>query len=439
MQHARLSPSKGHRWVLCPASVNREAPLPDKKDTFHSAEGTIAHQLLEEVLKEKSKLVHIIKAATENKIMEQNDVKVPITQEMVDAVSVAVHYVRQIQNVEDTLLSVENSVSMGVSLDREHVDDCFGTLDIALLHKESRILEIIDYKHGKGVDVSPVNNIQLILYTLGYLRHCASGSVEKVRMTIIQPRIHGSEPIKSVDMSLEDLMQWKSYLTTAAKKTDDPKALAIPGESQCRWCKCNGRCPEQVALLIQTLFKGLTPHEDPEQIELMNNTPNLEIDDVADMLALRKFIEAYLSALEERMVDYLESGGVHQDWKMVEGRSTRIWALEDSDIVSKLQKIYKLKTDQIYKRILLGPARVEKLILAQKLQPKRLEKFRALIKKPAGKPTLALASDNRKGLPYGPTIFDDLDPELLASIEPQILKDHEVAEDAEGSEFNFLE
>src|SRR5262245_50997764 len=47
--HALLSPSSSHRWMVCPGSVGLTKDLPDI-DTVYSREGMFAHSLAAELL-----------------------------------------------------------------------------------------------------------------------------------------------------------------------------------------------------------------------------------------------------------------------------------------------------------------------------------------------------------------------------------------------------
>src|SRR5574343_1033703 len=50
MAHARLSPSKAKRWMLCPASADREAAIPETERSIAADQGTNAHAVLEAAL-----------------------------------------------------------------------------------------------------------------------------------------------------------------------------------------------------------------------------------------------------------------------------------------------------------------------------------------------------------------------------------------------------
>jgi len=49
--HAKLSPSKRHRWGACPGSVREEAAYPEDRSGPAAIDGTHSHTLLEHCVK----------------------------------------------------------------------------------------------------------------------------------------------------------------------------------------------------------------------------------------------------------------------------------------------------------------------------------------------------------------------------------------------------
>ena len=49
--HAKLSPSKRHRWAACPGSVREEAAYPEQPSGAAAIDGTRSHTLLEYCIK----------------------------------------------------------------------------------------------------------------------------------------------------------------------------------------------------------------------------------------------------------------------------------------------------------------------------------------------------------------------------------------------------
>ena len=85
----------------------------------------------------------------------------------------------------------------------DYVPDAFGTSDATII--ADGLMEVIDFKYGKGVRVSAVDNEQMKIYALGaYLMHCFEYGINRVRMTIVQPRI---DNLSEFEMSVDDLLR----------------------------------------------------------------------------------------------------------------------------------------------------------------------------------------------------------------------------------------
>ncbi len=86
------------------------------------------------------------------------------------------------QTCSDPVVLIEQRVDFS-----HWVQDGFGTADCILIADGT--LNICDYKHGKGVEVSAEQNPQMMLYALGTLEiFDGIYDIDTVRMTIFQPR-----------------------------------------------------------------------------------------------------------------------------------------------------------------------------------------------------------------------------------------------------------
>ena len=82
----------------------------------------------------------------------------------------------------DPLILVEHRLDYS-----EYVPGGFGTGDLVIV--ADGVLEIIDFKGGRGVRVDADHNSQLMLYALGALTEFdALYDIQSIRMTIVQPR-----------------------------------------------------------------------------------------------------------------------------------------------------------------------------------------------------------------------------------------------------------
>lgn len=107
----------------------------------------------------------------------------------------------------------------------KYVESGFGTGDCVLIADGT--LNIVDYKHGKGVEVSADHNPQMMLYALGALEiFDALYDIDTVTMTIYQPR---RSNVSTYTVSTAELLEWAE---TVLKPT---AALAFSGEGEFHW------------------------------------------------------------------------------------------------------------------------------------------------------------------------------------------------------------
>ena len=171
-KHATLSASSSHRWLNCPPSA-RLCEAYEDKGSDYAAEGTEAHALCEYQLKQS------LGIPAENPIENLTWYNT----EMEDCAAGYAAYVVELleaarQTCADPVVLIEQRVDFS-----RWVKDGFGTADCILI--ADGVLNIVDYKHGKGVKVSAEKNPQMMLYALGSLEiFDGIYDIETVRMTI---------------------------------------------------------------------------------------------------------------------------------------------------------------------------------------------------------------------------------------------------------------
>ncbi len=192
-KHATLSASSSHRWLNCPPSA-RLCEAYEDKGSDYAAEGTEAHALCEYQLKRS------LGIPAENPIENLTWYNT----EMEDCAAGYAAYVVELleaakQTCTDPVVLIEQRVDFS-----RWVKDGFGTADCILI--ADGVLNIVDYKHGKGVRVSAEKNPQMMLYALGSLEiFDGIYDIESVRMTIYQPRLSN---ISVSEMSQTALLEW---------------------------------------------------------------------------------------------------------------------------------------------------------------------------------------------------------------------------------------
>lgn len=370
-KHALLSPSAAHRWINCTAAPRLEAGVTDKGSDY-AAEGTLAHAYCAYKLKE---FLGMPTDSEAKEIAELNDRY--HTGEMDEYTDTYKTIVLEKFNVaraktKDALLLIETRLDFS-----EYVPDAFGTADAIIIADGT--MEVIDFKYGKGVKVSAVDNPQMKIYALGaYEKFSFEYKIGTVRMTIIQPRI---ENLSVSELSVSELMAWTDGVLTPkaqqAYKGDGPQ---VPGD-WCQFCKVKSNC----RALTQKCIDVATNNPDPKLI-----SPDELATDVLPILAT---VKTWLAGVEDYALQQALSGVQLPGWKVVEGRSVR--KITDQDGAALALNKAGYKTTEIYK-----PQELRTITDLEKLTGKK--QFAAIcgdyIEKPQGKPTLAPESDKRPAI-----------------------------------------
>ena len=369
--HALLSPSAAHRWINCTAAPRLEADVEDKGSEF-AAEGTLAHAYCAQKLKaflglptedEAKEIAELNDRYHTGEMDEYTDTYKTIVLEKYNAARA---------KTKDALLLIETRLDFS-----EYVPDAFGTADAIIIADGT--MEVIDFKYGKGVKVSAEDNSQMKIYALGaYEKFSFEYKIDRVRMTIIQPRI---ENFSEWELSVSELMAWTdSVLTPKAQQAYKGDGPQVPGD-WCQFCKVKSNC----RALTQKCIEAAKNHPDPKLI-----SPDELAADVLPMLAT---VKTWLAGVEDYALQQALSGVQLPGWKIVEGRSVRKITDPEAAAVALNQAGYK--TTEIYK-----PQELRTITELEKMAGKK--NFAAIcgefIDKPQGKPTLAPESDKRPAI-----------------------------------------
>lgn len=379
-QHALLSPSAAHRWLNCPAAPRLEADVKDEGSDF-AAEGTLAHAYCALKLKE------FLKLPTDGEVEEINSLHDKYyageMEEYTDTYKTIVleKYIAAKQMTPDALLLIETRLDFS-----EYIPDAFGTADAIIIADGT--MEVIDFKYGKGVRVSAKRNAQMMIYALGaYSRFAFDYRIDRVRMTIVQPRI---DNLSEYELTAKELESWaEAELKPKAKIAYEGNGQQKPG-AWCQFCKVKNSCrvlAGKCQQAVKTDAKLLTPEELAK-----------------DILPLLPIVKTWLAGVEDYALQQALGGVQLPGWKIVEGRSIRRITDPDGAVTALNQAGYK--TTELYK-----PQELRTITELEKLVGKK--QFAALcgeyIDKPAGKPTLAPDSDKRPAINPAVDDFKDID------------------------------
>lgn len=399
--HALLSPSAAERWLHCTPAPRLEADLPETTSNY-AEEGTLAHKVCDLFAQKK---FTIMKLSTYKAALKKLKAD-PLWQDEMTATATT-----YVEHLTENSMKFEHAPYMAfeVKVDiSDFVPEAFGRCDCVMIGGDELI--ITDYKHGKGVPVSPEGNPQMMLYALGALklyRPIYGDAIQRVTMYIDQPRL---DSYSGHTLTVEELLAW-------GENTVKPKAAIAhmgmgdfaPGE-WCRFCRakaqCRARAGAHTALedfkdckaIPGTLADDLIKVGEAHGVEGM--PPLLTDDEVGDLLTRGRALVDWYNSLEEYALSALLKGGAIAGHKVVEGTSKTTFA-PDYDTAATVLVAAGFKKATLYRQTPETLANLDKLVGGR---PKLKELLGDHLYKPPGKPALAPESDKRP--PYSPAAAD---------------------------------
>ena len=388
--HALLSPSAASRWINCTPAPRLEAELPEHPSKY-AAEGTLAHSVCELLARKK---FTIVKPSAHNAALKKLKKHELWNDEML---TTAVTYV---DHLMERFMAFPNKpyIVFEVKVDiTDYAPEAFGTCDCVMIGGEDLI--ITDYKHGKGVPVSPESNPQMMLYALGALklyRPIYGDAIKRVSMYIDQPRLNS---YGGYSMTVDELLAW------GENEVKQKAALAFAGlgsfnpGDHCQFCRAKAQCRAHadVHTALEDFKDALLPTPENQQ---RTDAPLLTDAEIGDLLVRGKALVDWYKGLEKYALATLLNGGTIPGYKAVEGTSKTTFAPDYATAAAVL-------IEAGYDRALLYREAPETLDALDKLvggRAKLQELLGEHLYKPAGKPTLAPESDKRP--PYSSAAAD---------------------------------
>ena len=377
-KHALLGASSSARWLVCTPSARLEAMFPDEQSPY-AAEGTVAHDLAESILR------HKLEGKKAPKLDDYSAEMIEAVNRYVDVCEEKVNEARARSSDAETMIEARLDFS-------RWVPEGFGTGDMVIV--ADGILEVIDLKYGKGVPVSAVENTQMRLYALGaYDVNEYLYDIKTVRMTIVQPRL---DSVSTDEMSLEELLDWGEDIKPIAQRAFNGEGECTPCD-YCNFCKARHTCRALADTCLDTFYKN-----GGKLNQLLTDR------EVSDILAMKDLIAKWIKGVYDFAYEKALSG--EKQWpgyKLVEGTSRR--TITDPDAAAKTLLDNGYKEEDIYKpRELEGITNLQK-VLGKKGVTKYLEAF---IDKPEGKPTLVPDSDKRPAINTVETMMNEFEDEV---------------------------
>ncbi|WP_288339041.1 DUF2800 domain-containing protein [uncultured Allobaculum sp.] len=356
--HAKVTASGSHRWLHCPASVERESHFPDRSSPA-AAEGTEAHALAEK------KLCAWKKNGRRQRFKHDDEVMQEATDGYRDYVIELVNQLKE--EGADPELNIEVQLDLS-----DWIPEGFGTSDACIVSTDC--LHIVDLKYGKGVKVDAPENPQMRLYALGAVAlFWPIYEFSKVKTHIYQPRL---DHISTEEISVEDLLAWGETVKPTAKKAFDGCEEAHSGE-WCTFCRCRDVCRTRAQ----------------EMFEVIKDQPDkmfMTLEEVAAYLPQLDDAIKWAKGLQDYALERARSGEKVPGYKLVEGRSVRK-VKDPGELACRLQEA-GYGPDLIWK-----PLELQTLTNLEKLVGKKTfaTDYKDYLEKPKGKPVLVPESDKR--------------------------------------------
>lgn len=379
-KHSRFAPSSLERILACPRSVLlTDAIGAVGTSSKYAAEGSVAHTVAEAYLRSEQ-------PAAVGEVVEYEGHAILVDDAVHEHGKAYAAYVRALlrENYHGVLF-VEETVRLDEVVGPDA--DMYGHLDAAVWHPTSGVLHIIDYKYGAGVRVEPFDNPQLKAYALGamYSLGIAPGAVRTVKLHVYQPRMNN---IEHDTIPAIDLLIWGAEVlapTITAILQNDVRNEYTTGD-HCRWCPALAHCPairERANRAAQAAFAS--PDATPRALS------TAELADVLDEIDV---IEPWLDAArEEAKRRAIEDHDIAPRYKLVEGRSSRVWRGDVTTLPPRLRKLGLKKADIFTDPAIRSVAQIETRL--KKLKTARLDLFGELWEKKSGAPSLVKETNPR--------------------------------------------
>lgn len=340
--HAVLSPSKSKQWLACPPSARLNQKLSERlgdKSSPYAEEGTKAHSLAE--LKLRRELGEINQFLFDEQVKGLGEIPADMdrsTDEYVDIVMTKFFEAKK--TCSDARLFIEQKLDM-----TQWIPHCFGTADSCIVSDST--LEVIDYKHGRGVPIDAVGNSQARCYGLGALHEFGDlYGFTHVRTTIVQPRLFS---VTEETLTRAELLAWGEEIKPIAEQAWRGEGEFKPGD-HCRFCNARGICRARAIESMGVFVHGFdSPDVIPEEA-------------IPEILRVADTAEAWLKDVRDYARSQAIQGTDYPGWKVVRGKRPGRSFRDESAVVDKLAHAGFDESQYTTPKKLMSPAELQKSI-----------------------------------------------------------------------------
>lgn len=274
-----------------------------------------------------------------------------------------------------------------------------GYLDMGWIERARRLRDSVaviwDWKFGQE-PVSVFNNLQLILYAVGFYQKnkklFEEHKVRTFRLVIEQPRVEGGGD--SFYISVEGALEIANWLAIRAAMVTSNSDHRVAGVKQCRWCEAKAHgCYAYDALMLSALGAKIPDIMEPKAAapKFFKMTPDAR----GYLLKHAGDIRKWLDKLHADAIDDALRGLPTPGNKLVAGRrGARQW-IDETRAIGFLWELYQERAiEDTHKHELLSPAQTAE-ILGEKAFA---QAAKGLYRQGEGKPILVDEDDPKSAL-----------------------------------------
>ena len=347
--HTNISPSQAYRFFNCPGSVQAQSKIEViEPSSPASLEGIAIHELAAKCMKEDTDPYEFVGELIEVKDNYGGVIEYNVTDDFAFAVRM---YRNTILNILDQHGLPQSALQIETKCKIPEIDKyAQGTVDCSFIASDT--LYVFDLKGGRGVIVSPEENLQCMYYAIRpYLD--AKMFIHKVVIGIVQPRAKEGEFIKMWETTPERLDKFIAELkqAIACTRVKNPEFKA---GSWCRWCKAEGSCPVNTEE-TKSQVQNLSPQIAGSFPSLVNITP----ETLGNALPALEAVKGMLEKLHGYAFTLASKGVDIPNYSLVRGRKNRRY-IDEQSVIDAFESEYG---DDIYKtKEIRSPAQLEKLV-----------------------------------------------------------------------------
>lgn len=299
-----IRPSSASTWFHCPGSVAFTRGHQDK-GSIYAAEGTAAHLVRATCLELGLDAYDFV-----GRMVPGDGHLFEFDESWADALQPGIDRIREFRGE----MLIEETLSLSPWIKGQ------GTVDCAVIGK--KLIALSDLKFGRGEAVSPIENLQQIIYALGVWKQVARDITDADEFLIIIDQPRNVEGGGEWRVDLETLREWGKRIKEKSREADCGDGERVAGEKQCRWCPGkNMGCPEYNAFNLELIGQSLRdldalPEDEPDLPQELSPRRRSYI------LRHRKMIEGWLEILHAQAIDDFKRGLPVPGFKVVHGRKS---------------------------------------------------------------------------------------------------------------------